>query len=548
VYFGSNAYGVEAAAQTYFGKSVSDCDLAQCALLAGLPQAPSRLSPYVSLDAARERRTHVLTRMLEEGYITQEEFDAANSTEITLTGRRDVGFTGLQYPYFSTYVIHEVQEKFGLRKLYTEGLRIYTTLNPDWQAVAQQTVTDKVAEFAGSNVSQGALVTIEVGTGAIRAMVGGTTFNDSEFNRAWQALRQPGSSFKPYVYLTAMEDGFSPNSLVRDEAVEFYLEGWGTYRPKNYDFGYRGIMTLASALAASRNIPAVKIVDIVGAQRVADVAKACGIQTEIRPALSMGIGTSEVTLLEHTTAYSTLANDGVLCQPYAIERITDARGNVIYTHEQSDQQVVDPNAVRLLVSMMQGVVTGGTGTHARIAGHHIAGKTGTTDDWRDAWFLGFTPSVVTGVWIGNDDNSAMYRVTGGLYPAVIWHDYMETVLADMPDEEFPAPSYPRYVRAVDRGDSQAMLEAEKELQDLAEELGVDPAEYTLEQLRAAQARGDVFGNLRDKDDEGDGTDAELPPEDAESGGSTGTPDEGDGDEGGDEEPPAPEHGEDWVWF
>ncbi|MCX6646161.1 MAG: penicillin-binding protein 1A, partial [bacterium] len=495
VYFGSNAYGVEAAAQTYFGKSVSECDLAQCALLAGLPQAPSRLSPYVSIDAARERRTHVLTRMMEEGNITQEEFDTANNSEIALTGRRDIGFTGLQYPYFSTYVIHEVQEKFGLRKIYTEGLRIYTTLNPDWQAFAQQTVTDKVAEYANANVSQGALVTIEVGTGAIRAMVGGTTFNDSEFNRAWQALRQPGSSFKPYVYLTAMEDGFSPSSLVRDEPVEFYLEGWGTYRPKNYDYGYRGIMTLASALAASRNIPAVKIVDIVGAQRVADVAKACGIQSEIRPSLSMGIGTSEVTLLEHTTAYSTFANDGVLCQPYAIERITDARGNLLYTHEPSDQQVVDPNAVRLLVSMMQGVITGGTGTRARITGHHIAGKTGTTDDWRDAWFMAFTPSIVTGVWIGNDDNSSMYRVTGGIYPAVIWHDYMEHVLADMPDEEFPAPSYPRYVRAVDRGDSQALLASEKELQDLAAELGVDPAEYTLEQLRAAQARGDVFGNL-----------------------------------------------------
>lgn len=541
VYFGSNAYGVEAAAQTYFGKPVSECDLAQCALLAGLPQAPSRLSPYVSLDASRERREHVLMRMMEEGYITQEEYDAANSSEIVLTGRRDMGFSGLQHPYFCTYVIHEVQEKFGLRRLYTEGLRIYTTLNPDWQEVAEQTVIGKVAEFATVDVSQGALVTIEVGTGAIRAMVGGTAFDDSEFNRAWQAWRQPGSSFKPYVYLTAMEDGFSPASLVRDEEVEFYLEGWGTYRPKNYDFGYRGIITLASALAASRNIPAVKIVDIVGAQRVADIAMACGIQSEIRPALSMGIGTSEVTLLEHTAAYSTFANDGVFCPPYAIERITDARGNLLYSHQPSSQQVIDQNAIRLLVSMMQGVVTGGTGTRARVPGHHIAGKTGTTDDWRDAWFMGYTPSVATGVWVGNDDNSPMRRVTGGLYPALIWHDYMEIVLADMPDETFPAPSMPRFVRAMDREDSQAMLEAEKELQDLAEELGVDPEEYSLEQLRAAAARGDVFGNLRDKDDE-DETSAELPPDDVE-------PDEGgDGEGDDDEEPPPEERDENWVWF
>ena len=554
VYFGSNAYGVEAAAQTYFGIPVSECNLSQCAVLAGLPQAPSRLSPYVSLENATERREHVLSRMQEEGYITLEEFQAANEPEIILTGRRDVGFTGLQHPYFCTYVIHEVQEKFGLRKLYTEGLRIYTTLNPDWQAVAEQTVIDKVAEFADLNVTQGALVTIEVGTGAIRTMVGGTAFDDSEFNRAWQAYRQPGSSFKPYVYLTAMDDGFSPNSLIRDEAVEFYLEGWGTYRPKNYDYGYRGIITLASALAASRNIPAVKIVDIVGAQRVADIAHACGIQSEIRPALSMGIGTSEVTLLEHTSAYSTFANDGILCIPYAIERITDARGNLLYSHQSSSQQVIDRNAVRLLVGMMQGVVTGGTGTRARITGHHIAGKTGTTDDWRDAWFLGFTPSYATGVWVGNDDNSAMNRVTGGRYPAIIWHDYMEYVLAEMPDETFPAPSYPRYVRAMDRDDSQAMLDAEKELQNLAEELGVDPGEYSLEQLRAAQARGDVFGNLRDKE-ERDETEAELPPEwlirdddEDDEDASDSDEDKEDDEEEEEEEEEEEDRDENWVWF
>ena len=543
VYFGSNAYGVEAASQTYFGQPVSECDIAQCAMLAGLPQAPSRLSPYVSMENAIERREHVLTRMREEGYINQDEFLAAIESEIILTGRRDVGFTGLTHPYFSTYVIHEVQEKFGLRKLYTEGLRIYTTLNPDWQAVAEQTVVDKVAEFADLNVTQGALVTIEVQTGAIRAMVGGTDFDDSEFNRAWQAYRQPGSSFKPYVYLTAMDDSFSPNSLVRDVETDFVIEGWGIYTPHNYDYGYRGIITLRSALMASRNIPAVKIVDIVGGQRVADIARACGIMSTIRPALSMGIGTSEVTLLEHTSAFSTFANDGVLNRPYVIERITDVRGNVLYTHQPARAQVVQPNAVRLLVSMLQGVVTGGTGTRARVTGHHIAGKTGTTDDWRDAWFLGFTPSIVTGVWIGNDDNSAMSRVTGGRYPAIIWHDYMEYVLADMPDETFPSPSFPRYTRAMDHEDSQAMLESQKALQDLAEELGLDPNEFSLEQLRAAQARGDdIFGNLRPKDR--DETEAELPPEGEEP--EDNTPDIDDDEE--DEEEDEDEEDEDFVWF
>jgi penicillin-binding protein 1A len=553
VYFGSNAYGVEAASQTYFGHTVSECDLAECAMLAGLPQAPSRLSPYVSLENARERRTHVLTRMMEEGYITREELDEADAEDIVLAGRRDIGFTGLNHPYFCTYVIHEVQENFGLRRLYTDGLRIYTTVNPDWQTEAERIVTEKVEEFAGANVSQGALVTLDARTGAILTMVGGTNFDDSEFNRAWQAWRQPGSSFKPYVYLEAMREGYSPNSLVRDEPVEFELPGWGVYRPKNYDFGYRGVITLRSALAASRNIPAVKIVDIVGAQDVADVARACGIQSEIRPALSMGIGTSEVTLLEHTSAYATFANDGIRNQPYAIERITDARGNVLYSHQSSPQQVVDRNPVRLLVSMMQTVVAGGTGTRARIAGHHIAGKTGTTDDWRDAWFLGYTPSLVTGVWVGNDDNSAMYRVTGGRYPAIIWHDFMQIALADYPDETFPSPSMPRYTLAMDPEDSQAVLEEEASLQALAEELGLDPDEYTLEQLRVLAARegSDVFGNLRTKDDEesgDDGTAAELPPEDEDNGGDEADSgdDSGSDDESGDEDDG--DDDENYVWF
>jgi len=536
VYFGSNAYGVEAAAQTYFGKTVSECNLPECALLAGMPQAPSRLSPYVDLEAARERREHVLRRMYEEGYITQEEFDPAVSSEILLSGRRDIGFTGLLHPYFSTYIIHEVQEKFGLKSLYTEGLRIYTTVNLEWQQAAEEILTAKVEEFAGSNVSQGALVTLDARTGAIRAMVGGVDFDESEFNRAWQAPRQPGSSFKPYVYLRAMMDGYSPDSLVRDVETSFNLPGWGIYTPKNYDYGYRGVMTLRSALTASRNIPAVKIVDIVGSQNVADVARACGIETEIRPTLSMGIGTSEVTLLEHTSAFATFANDGLRNRPYAIERITDARGNVIYSHSGTPQQVIDRNPIRLLVSMMEGVVQGGTGTRARVSGHHIAGKTGTTDDWRDAWFIGYTPSIVTGVWVGNDDNSAMYRVTGGRYPGEIFQNYMEIVLANLPDETFPAAAYPRFTRAMDRFDSQAMLESEREIQALKEEYGED-LELTPEQWRALLARegesGDVFGNLRDKEDgeesSGD-TDEDKPAEEDDGGDEEGDGDEGDEDE------------------
>jgi penicillin-binding protein 1A len=332
-------------------------------------------------------------------------------------------------------------------------------------------------------VQQGALVTIDTKTGAIRAMVGGKDFNSSEFNRAWQANRQPGSSFKPYVYLTAMMQGYSPDSLVRDTPVTFNLPGWGVYTPKNYDYGYRGIIPLRTALAQSRNIPAVRIVDIVSAQSVVDTAHMVGIKSDIVPTLSMGIGASEVTLLEHTSAFATFANDGMRNDPYAIERILDARGNVLYSHQAQPHRAVDANPVRLLVSMMQGVVTGGTGTHARIQGQFIAGKTGTTDDWRDAWFLGFTPSIVTGVWVGRDDNQGMRQVTGGLYPAIIWHDYMTTVLANRPPEQFPAPRMPSVVRAMDKADSQLMLASMSDKQKLADLLGVNADDYTLEQLQ-----------------------------------------------------------------
>jgi len=554
VYFGSNAYGVEAAAQTYFGKSVSECNLQECALLAGLPQAPSRLSPYVDMDAALERRNHVLNRMREaldesgEPYITDEEFEAADAAPIELSGRNDIGFNSLQHPYFCTYVIQQVIDEFGSRRLYTDGLRIYTTLNPEWQAEAERVVNEKVTEFAELDVSEGALVTIDAETGAIRAMVGGADFENSEFNRAWQARRQPGSSFKPYVYLTAMVEGWSPDSLVRDEQITYEIVGSSDYTPHNYDYGYKGIITLRTALALSRNIPAVRVVDRVGAEDVVDIAHACGIRSDLRAHLSMGIGTSEVTLLEHASAYATFANDGVYNQPFAITRITDARGNVLYTYEPESHRAVDSNPIRLLVSMMQAVVTGGTGTRARITGHHIAGKTGTTDDWRDAWFIGFTPSLVTAVWVGNDDFSPMARVTGGRYPAVIWHDYMELVLADMPDEAFPTPALPRLTIAMDWDDSQAKLAAEKEIQDLAEELGIDIEGLNPEQVRAAIARGedleDVFGNLRDKEDDDtneNGDDAEGA-DDGEEGG--GDDDSGNDDGGNDDE----EDDEQFVWF
>lgn len=453
VFFGRNSYGVEAAAQFYFEKHVSDLNLSECALLAGLPQRPSDYAPSPdNQEAALGRRNVVLHAMLDCGFISDEESERARNEPIVVKPARETSYKGLYHPYYTTYVIKEVKEILGDRVLLFNGLNIYTTIDLDMQEAAERILAEKVAEYANLDMTQGALITIDPKTGAILAMVGGVDFNESEFNRAWQAKRQPGSAFKPFVYLRALEKGYSPSSLIVDEQVVYKLTGQKDYKPNNYDHTYLGVITAKTALARSRNVCAVKTIDIIGPGEVTRLCtERLGFKGPLHPYLSLALGASEVTAEEMCAAFATFANDGVYNKPFTVLRITDVNGNILYEHNTKPTRAVKENDVRLLNVMTQAVVQAGTATRARIKGRKIAGKTGTTSEYSDAWFIGYTPNLCTAVWVGNDDQGDyMRRVTGGRYPAVIWHDYMVEALEGYPVEDFPSPKYPSRVKPLDK--------------------------------------------------------------------------------------------------
>jgi len=472
VFYGRNSYGVEAAAQTYFGRHISDLTLGQCAMLAGLPQRPSAYAPRPdNMEAALGRRGVVLDAMLDSGFISTGEFEIARNEPIEVQPVRESSYKGLDHPYYTTYVINEVKEILGDRVLLFNGLNIYTTIDLEMQASAERILPEKVAEYADKNMTQGALITIDPKTGAVLAMVGGVDFNESELNRTWQSLRQPGSAFKPFVYLRAMEKGYSPSSLIVDEETVF-MQGTQKYTPRNYDHKYLGVITAREAVARSRNICAVKTIDIIGPGEVVKLCKdRLGFESTLYPYASLALGSSEVTMEEMCAAYSTFANDGVYNKPFAVLRITDITGQILYDHKPAPQRAIEQNHVRLLNVMTRSVVTSGTGTRARITGYEIAGKTGTTSEYSDAWFIGYTPNLCTTVWVGNDQVvDFMKRVTGGVYPAVIWHDYMVEALDGYPVEKFPSPVYPSRVKPLDKERTNAELQAMYEIQKAMEAL------------------------------------------------------------------------------
>ncbi len=509
VSFGRNTNGVEAASQSYFGKHVSDLDLAECAMLAGLPQRPSAYAPSPgNTDAAEGRREVVLKSMLESGFISPSEYEAARVEPIEVLPARATSYKGLNHPYFTTYVINEVKEIQGGRALLYNGLNIYTTIDVNMQSAAERILPEKVAEFAGQNVTQGALMTMDPKTGAVLAIVGGVDFDKSELNRAWQAHRQPGSSFKPFVYLKALEKGYSPSSLIVDEKVTFNT-GFDTYTPNNYDHEYLGVMTAREALARSRNVCAVKVIDIIGPGEVVQLARRLGFESTLYPYLSLALGSGEVTMQEMCAAYSTFANDGEYNEAFSVLRITDTTGRVIYERKPDSDKVVDSSYIRLLNSMLQSVVTGGTGTRARISGYDIAGKTGTTSEYSDAWFIGYTPNLCTAVWVGNDKVvDFMKRVTGGVYPAVIWHDYMVEALNGIEPEKFPPAVYPGRVKPLDKERTNAELEAMLGIQEAGEEVeGIEAGGEFRHPWEIETSHGDDSGG--DEGDEGD--EGEKPP-------------------------------------
>lgn len=440
VYFGSGAYGAQAASEIYFGKPAKALNLAECAMLAGLPQAPSAHNPFTDMPGAKARQKEVLERMVELHYITKEDAQLAYVQPLHLAEPRDI-FQGLAYPYYTTYVVEKLFEKYPASLVYKGGLKVYTGMNVHDQTVAEETLRRFIdrGKQEKMHVSQGALIAVEPKTGFIRAMVGGYRFSKSnQFNRAWQARRQPGSSFKIFVYTCAMDNGFKPDTIVYDSPVS-YPSFPGPWSPRNDDRKFWGAMPLRKALAYSRNVVAVRVAAKIGIDKVIDYAHKMGVDEPLDPYLPTAIGASVVTPLEMATAASTLANEGIRVNPTPIVMVKDRNGNTLEDNRIPVRtDVVSAQTARLMISLLQDVIKYGTGTRANI-GRPAAGKTGTTSDFRDAWFVGFTPDLACVVWTGNDDYTEMKEAYGGYLPAMTWSAFMKEALAGVPPRNFIPP-------------------------------------------------------------------------------------------------------------
>ena len=440
IYFGQGAYGVQSASHVYFGKDASELTLAQAALIAGLPQSPNYYSPFNDLEASKKRQAVVLGQMVKYGYITQEQADEARQADLGLVAKQEQTHEKSNASYFINYVIAQVSEKYGDDAIYKDGLKIYTTLDMDAQnaaVAAMQNLPNYYTDSNGLHQPQGAIVAMNPHNGYIMAMVGGR--GDDAFNRATQAERQPGSAMKPFVYLAAIQSGKTPGSIVDDSPVTF-----GSWSPKNYENDFVGNITYRYALQHSRNVAAVKIADEVGMTKVIKLAKEMGISTltDQDNNLSTALGglTHGVTPLEMVQAYGVLANGGIKVQPTAILKIVDRNGQVVEEHSIQEKRVVDEKDAAIITNMLESVINGGTGGNAAI-GRPAAGKTGTTDDSKDAWFVGYTPDLVAAVWIGDDYGSETLRgMTGGDTPAIMWGQFMANALANTPASDFSVPA------------------------------------------------------------------------------------------------------------
>lgn len=449
VYFGHGAYGVEAASQIFFQKSVSEVNLQEAALLAAIVNGPGYYSPFYDMEAATRRRNLVLRRMLDLGFIDRAAYDEAVSSPIELKdGRRQQPIA----PHFVIYVREQLLDRYGAQMVYTGGLRVYTTLDLDLQRAAEKAIEEMVpvqeTDENGLAQPQAALVTIDVHTGEIRAMVGGR--NNDQYNRAVQATRQPGSAMKPFVYAAAIDSKrYTPAHLMVDEPTTFTLITGETWTPRNYDNTHRGTMSLRTALEDSINVVAAKLIDEIGPATAIDYAKRMGITTlqesgrlnDLTLSFALGGLTRGVTLLEMATAYGVFASGGIRTTPIAILRVEGPDGTVIDEFRPQRRLVLSPETAYIMTDMMRGVIERGTGVGANI-GRPAAGKTGTTSSFTDAWFVGYTPSLVTAVWIGNDSNEPMIypgRQIGSGTAARTWRAYMSEAVKGTPVEEFPRP-------------------------------------------------------------------------------------------------------------
>jgi penicillin-binding protein 1A len=450
--FGQYSYGIEQASLTYFGKHASDLSIHEAALLAGLPNAPSRLNPFHHMDRAKARQKTILRRMAEQGVIAENAVDSLAALPIKLADI-ETGKSGGSFVI--DYALELSKQAIGSELVDYGGVRINISIDSHLQEIAEQTLSagldeleDRLLEKKDNQSRlEGALVAIDVGTGRVVALVGGRNYNESPYNRAVKALRPPGSSFKPATYLTALEEpDINPATIVVDMLVELKVDSKRTWKPENFDKGYFGQLTLKLALMKSINSVAAQLIDRVRPEKVVKTAKALGITTHLEPHLTLCLGAQGVTPLELANMYSTLAREGDALEPHFVKRIESRDGQILYQHLAVEESRFAPETVYQLLNMMTGVIEGGTGVIVKYRGFKgiAACKTGTSSDFRDSWFCGATPYLVVVVWVGYDDFTTMRLknragVTGASGAAPIWADFMIQATAHEPVRDFPRP-------------------------------------------------------------------------------------------------------------
>lgn len=478
IYFGGGAYGIEAAARTYFNKSVGQLSLAEAALLAGLPKAPSLYSPFNDLKRAKGRRDYVLSRMEKEKHITAAQAKASVRFPVSLSPFFKV--RGLA-PYFVDFVRKELEPKYGRVLLTKGGLRIYTTLDLKMQRVAVEVLRNGVKgiekALAGKKKAppsdqpglEASLVALDPTTGDIRALVGGLDYGRSQFNRAAQARRQPGSAFKPFVYAAAFDRGFTPATIMDDYPISYSIPQNGhvvEWSPGNYDRKFRGPVTLRRALEESINVPTVRLLEAVGVDPVITLAHRMGITSELRREYALALGVSEVSLLELVSAYGVLAAGGVRVPPRAVRQVAAPNGEVLERVGGDPERVLREEVAFQVTSVLEGAVERGTAKRAKIRGREVAAKTGTSQDAADLWFVGYTPGLAVGLWAGFDQPRSLgSHQTAGQLVAPIWADFMRRALEEVPPETMPIPEGVFPVRVdrltglpADPGDPEAITE------------------------------------------------------------------------------------------
>lgn len=462
IWFGGSVYGVQAAAERYFAKRVSELTLAECASLAAMLANPAVYSPYAHPDRLLTRRNFFLGRLRQNGRITAEQCEQARKEPFNL---KRVADGSNDAPYFVEEIRRDLMSRYGPDFVYRSGAVVYTTLDLDLQRAANKAVAERLdrlekdyrlrhskvwydsAFAADSTIGppgylQGALVAIDTRDGSVRAMVGGRDFRQSEYNRATQAKRQAGSAFKTFLYTAAVDNGFTAADIMADSTVEIRIPGQPLYRPRNYDNKFMGSITVRRALALSRNLVAVKVIERLGPELVARYANLMGINDKLIPVYSLALGSVEVPLIDMTVAFATLANRGTRTRPVLVRSIRDNHGLLVEEHLPATQPVLDPKTTYIVTSMLQSVVDEGTATAIRSLGFTgpAAGKTGTTDEYTDAWFVGYTPTLCTGVWVGYDRKKTIFRgATGGTVAAPIWAEFMKQVPADTAATAFAVP-------------------------------------------------------------------------------------------------------------